>query len=310
MDLWRLHIFCKVVALRSFSKAAGAVYLSQPTVSSHIKDLEEHFACKLVDRLGREVVPTKAGELLYEQASKMIALKEDTERILAEFHGKMKGRLSIGGSTIPGGYILPPLLGRFKNAYPEVFVTLIEGDSDGIIRRVVEGHIELGIVGTPAQEHRLDQKKFMDEEMFLFVPSNHRWATRHAIAMDALATEPFVMREAGSGTRKSIEQRLDRAGRSLDSFHVVAEVGSTEAVRQAIKAGVGVSILSQCAVADEPAAGGLKKVKIKDLSFKRSFYLITHKHRTQSPLCCAFLDFIKQEKKGRRLISKKEGAEI
>lgn len=310
MDLWRLHIFCKLVELRSFSKAASAVYLSQPTVSSHIKDLEDHFACKLVDRLGREVVPTKAGELLYEYASKMIALKEDTEKVLAEFQGKMKGRLTIGGSTIPGGYILPPLLGRFKKAYPEVIVTLIEGDSAGIIRRVVEGHVELGIVGTLAQEPRLDQKKFMDEEMFLFVPSNHKWATGGGVTVEDLATEPFVMREAGSGTRKSMEEVLDKSGHWLGAFHVVAEMGSTEAVRQAIKAGVGVSILSACAVSDELAAGVLKKVKIKGLSFKRSFYLTTHKHRTQSPLCRAFLDFLKQEnKKDRHLKSKTDRTE-
>jgi DNA-binding transcriptional LysR family regulator len=305
MDLWRLHIFCKVVEHRSFSKAASAVYLSQPTVSSHIKDLEEHFACKLVDRLGREVVPTKAGELLYEYASKIIALKDHTERVLAEFQGKMKGRLSIGGSTIPGGYLLPPLLGRFKKAYPEVSVSLIEGDSAGIIQRVVEGQIELGVVGTKAREPRLEQEKFLDDEMFLFVPSNHKWATGQVITAKDLATEPFVMREAGSGTRKSIELLLDRSGHQMGSLQVVAEMGSTEAVRQAIKAGVGVSILSECAVADELAAGVLKKVRIKGLSFKRSFYLTTHKYRTQSPLCGAFLKFIKKEKKNGRLSSKK-----
>ena len=110
MDLWRLQIFCRVVELKSFSKAAKAVYLSQPTVSSHIKDLENHFECKLVDRLGREVIPTKAGRLLYDYATKIIALKQEAENALAEFQGKIKGRLTIGGSTIPAGYILPPLL--------------------------------------------------------------------------------------------------------------------------------------------------------------------------------------------------------
>jgi DNA-binding transcriptional LysR family regulator len=306
VDLWRLHIFCKVVEQRSFSKAASAVYLSQPTVSSHIKDLEDHFACKLVDRLGREVVPTKAGELLYEYASKMLTLKDETEKALAEFHGKLKGRLTIGGSTIPGGYILPPILGRFKKAYPEVAVTLIEGDSSGIVRRVVEGGIELGIVGTLVKEPRLVQKKFMNDEMFLFVPSNHRWATGTPITVEELATEPFVMREPGSGTRKSMESLFDKSGHWLGDFHVVAEMGSTEAIRQAIKAGVGVSILSECAVTDELAAGVLKKIKIKGLSFKRSFYLTTHKHRTQSPLCQAFTDFLaQQKKKGRRVKTKR-----
>jgi DNA-binding transcriptional LysR family regulator len=235
----------------------------------------------------------------------MIALKDETEKALAEFQGKIKGRLTIGGSTIPGGYILPPILGRFKKAYPEVTVTLIEGDSSGIVQRVVEGDIELGIVGTLVNEPRLVQKKFMDDEMFLFVPADHKWATGGPVTVEDLATEPFVMREAGSGTRKSMERLLDKSGHWLGSFHVVAEMGSTEAIRQAIKTGVGVSILSECAVTDELAAGTLKKVRIKGLSFRRSFYLTTHKHRTQSPLCRAFTDFLtRQKKKGRPVKTK------
>ncbi|NVM20725.1 MAG: LysR family transcriptional regulator [Desulfobacterales bacterium] len=296
MDLWRLHIFCKVIELKSFSKAAGAVYLSQPTVSSHIKDLENHYECKLIDRLGREVAPTKAGELLYEYATKMIALKEDAEKTLAEFQGKTRGHLTIGGSTIPGGYILPPLLGRFKQVYPEVTVTLIESDTAGIIRSTIEGRVELGIVGAKAREVQLIQEKIMADEMFLIVPAAHRWAARGSVGMDEVMGEPFIMRESGSGTRRSIEELLDGSGHWLGRLNVVAEMGSTEAVRQGIKAGVGVSILSECAVADELAAGILKKVGINGLSFHRAFYLIVHKHRTQSPLCRTFIEFLKQER--------------
>jgi len=297
MDLWRLHIFCKVVELRSFSKAASSVYLSQPTVSSHIKDLEDHFECKLIDRLGREVAPTKAGLLLYGYAAKMIALKENAERALAEFQGKVRGHLTIGGSTIPGGYILPPLLGEFKQAYPEVTVTLIESDTAGIIKDTIEGRVELGIVGAKAREAQLVQEKVMDDEMFLIVPKGHKWAATGQVRLEELIKEPFIMREPGSGTRKSIEQVLDQSGNWFGHLNVVAEMGSTEAVRQAIKAGVGVSILSECAVGDELAARSLKKVGIKGMSFQRAFYLIVHKHRTQSPLCHAFVKFLKAKRR-------------
>lgn len=297
MDLWRLHIFCKVVELRSFSKAASSVYLSQPTVSSHIKDLEDHFECKLIDRLGREVAPTKAGLLLYGYAAKMIALKENAERALAEFQGKVRGHLTIGGSTIPGGYILPPLLGEFKQAYPEVTVTLIESDTAGIIQDTIEGRVELGIVGAKAREAQLVQEKVMDDEMFLIVPKGHKWAATGEVRLEELIKEPFIMREPGSGTRKSIEQVLDQSGHWFGHLNVVAEMGSTEAVRQAIKAGVGVSILSECAVGDELAARSLKKVGIKGMSFQRAFYLIVHKHRTQSPLCHAFVKFLKGKRR-------------
>jgi DNA-binding transcriptional LysR family regulator len=298
MDLWRLHIFCKVVELKSFSKAASSVYLSQPTVSSHIKDLEDHFECKLIDRLGREVAPTKAGQLLYRYASKMITLKENAERALAEFQGKVKGHLTIGGSTIPGGYILPPLLGQFKQAYPEVTVTLIESDTAGIIQDIIEGRVELGIVGAKAREVQLVQEKVMDDEMCLIVPKGHKWAATGHVKLEELIKEPFIMREPGSGTRKSIEQLLDRSGHWFGHLNVVAEMGSTEAVRQAIKARMGVSVLSERAVYDELAAGSLKKIGIKGMSLQRAFYLIVHKHRTQSPLCHAFVKFLKA--KGRR----------
>jgi DNA-binding transcriptional LysR family regulator len=295
MDLWRLQIFCRVVELRSFSKAAKAVYLSQPTVSSHIKDLENHFDCKLVDRLGREVIPTKAGSLLYDYATKIIALKKEAENALTEFQGKIKGHLTIGGSTIPAGYILPPLLGKFKEDYPGVVVTLIQGDTGRIIMDTLRGNVELGIVGAKAQEAQLFQKKIIDDEMFLIVPRQHRWAAKRHVAMDELVREPFIMREPGSGTRKSMEQVLEKAGQPVGSLNVVAEMGSTEAIRQGIKAGVGVSILSACAVREELAAGSLKKVKIQGVSFRRAFYLTVHRHRTQSPLCRTFIKFLDRE---------------
>ncbi len=295
MDLWRLHIFCKVVEYGSFSKAAGMVYLSQPTVSSHIKDLEDHFQCKLIDRLGREVAPTKAGELLYKHAKKMVALKDDIEKALSEFQGKIRGNLTIGGSTIPAGYILPPLLGRFKKAYPEVRVTLTQKDTAQVIKDTIEGRVELGVVGASPQEVQLQQKKLMDDEMFVVVPAGHKWANRDTITVKELIKEPFVMREPGSGTRRSIERALDKTGDWLGQQDVVAEMGSTEAIRQAIKAGVGVSILSECAVSDDLAAGSLAKVKIKGISLHRSFYIITHKHRTRSPLCEAFFKFLNKE---------------
>jgi DNA-binding transcriptional LysR family regulator len=299
-----------VVELRSFSRAAKAVYLSQPTVSSHIKDLENHFECKLVDRLGREVIPTKAGSLLYGYATKIIALKQEAENAMAEFQGKIKGRLTIGGSTIPAGYILPPLLGRFKEDYPEVVVTLVQGDTERIISHTLEGNVELGIVGAKAQEVQLVQKKIIDDQMFLIVPQRHKWATKPHVVMDELIGEPFIMRELGSGTRKSIEQVLHKSGYSLSALNVVSEMGSTEAVRQGIKAGVGVSILSECAVAEELTTGSLKKVEIKGVTFRRAFYLTFHRYRTQSPLCQAFIKFLHSQTESRERFSDNRARQV
>lgn len=295
MDLWQLNIFYKVVELKSFSKAGKAVHLSQPTISSHIKDLERHFECRLIDRLGREAIPTKAGELLYQYACRLIALRDETETALANFHGKIKGRLVIGGSTIPGGYILPKIIGGFTKKYPEVHISLIIGDTEKIIRDALSGILELGIVGAKTLEKKVSQEKLIEDEMCLIVPADHKWAGKKSINFKMLSKEPFIVREQGSGTLKSIQLSLSQKGWSTDSLKIIAEMGSTAAVSQAIKSKAGVSILSTIAVAEELQIGSLNAITIEDLDLKRSFYLTRHKCRSQSPLCLEFIKFLKKE---------------
>jgi DNA-binding transcriptional LysR family regulator len=295
MDLWQLNIFCKVVELKGFSSAGNAVHLSQPTISSHIKDLENHFECQLIDRLGKKVVPTKAGELLYRYARKLIALRDETEAAMAEFHGKIKGRLVIGGSTIPGGYILPKCIGAFTTVYPEVTISLIIGDTDQIIQDVLSGSPEFGIVGAKTSNKNIYQEKLIEDEMRLIVTSDHKWANEKHVSPDWIFKEPFIVRERGSGTLKSIKLSLKEKGYSSENLNIIAELGSTEAVIQGIKSKVGISILSTIAVAEELKAGTLKALTIKKLNLKRSFYLITHKQRSPSPLCNAFINFLKKE---------------
>lgn len=295
MDLWQLKIFCKVVELQSFSKAGESVHLSQPTVSSHIKDLEEHFGTRLVDRLSRKVTPTKAGELLFDYARQLIALRDRAEAAMAEFSGKIRGRLVLGGSTIPGGYVLPRIIGLFSRRYPEVQISLKVGDTSEIINKVLAGHIEAGVVGAKYRDKLLEQKPVMADEMCLVVPSDHPWSGQSRIQIQELLDAPFIVREAGSGTLRSIEQQLQKKGFNIADFNIVAEMGSTEAVRQGIKNGVGLSILSAVAVTDDIQSGLLKTIHVEGLNLKRSFYLTTHKQRTPSPLCSAFIDFLKEE---------------
>ncbi len=294
MDLWQLKIFCKVVELQSFSKAGESVHLSQPTVSSHIKDLEEHFGTRLVDRLSRQVMPTKAGELLFDYARQLIALRDQTEAAMAEFSGKIKGRLVLGGSTIPGGYVLPRIIGLFSKRYPDVQVALKVGDSSEIINHVLTGHIEAGIVGAKYRDKLLEQRPVMADDMCLVLPSDHRWSGHKQIRLQELIGEPFIVREPGSGTLRSIEKQLQKKGFTIADLNVVAEMGSTEAVRQGVKSGVGLSILSTVAVADDIQSGFLKAIPVEGLSLKRSFYLTTHRQRTHSPLCGVFIDFFNE----------------
>ena len=293
MDLWQLHIFCKVVELKSFSRAGKAVYLSQPTVSSHIKDLEEHFGCRLIDRLSKEAVPTRAGSLLYDCARRMIALKNETESLLSEFQGKTRGKLTIGGSTIPAGYILPQIIGGFGRSYPEIQVALVNGDTAKIIEDVRDGVVEIGVVGARTGDKKIVQEPLIEDQMLLVVPAGHRWAKRTRVSLDEIASEPFIIREAGSGTLKSIRQSLSSQGSSLDDLKVVAEMGSTQSVIQGIKAGVGISILSARAVEESRHCGFLVGLHVEGVRLTRRFYLTQHRERSASPICKAFTEFLK-----------------
>lgn len=295
MDLWQLHVFCKVIELKSFSKAGAAVHLSQPTVSSHIRDIEEYFNCRLVDRLAREAVATKAGELLYGYARRLISLRDEAEAALSVFHGKMKGRLIIGGSTIPGTYMIPRLVGSFKIGFPDVMVSLMIGDTEKIINATLSGELELGIVGAKTENKQISQQILINDEMCLVVPANHKWSRKKKIELAMLLKEPFIIRERGSGTLTSIQENLSGSNIHMDDFNVVAEMGSTEAVCQAIKNGVGISIVSTLAVSEELQSGTLKALAISGFHLRRNFYLILHKYRSLSPLGNAFIEHIRKE---------------
>lgn len=295
MDLWQLHIFCKVVDLKSFSLAGRAVHLSQPTVSSHIKDLEDHFECRLIDRLAKEALPTKAGQLLYRYAKRLIALRDETESAMAAFKGKIKGSLSLGGSTIPGAFILPKIIGAFTARFPEVNISLTIGDTKQVVEAILSGDLELGVVGAISKDSGIAQTRLVDDQMCLAVPADHRWADKRRITLKQLLTEPFIIRESGSGTLKSIQASFAEAGLSTTELKIVARIGSTEAIRQGIKNRMGVSILSAIAVAEDVAAGRLKTLSIEGLDLKRAFYLTHHRYRSLSPLCQAFIEYIDAE---------------
>jgi DNA-binding transcriptional LysR family regulator len=239
MDLRRLEVFCKVYELKSFSRAGKACLLSQPTVSEHIRHLETHLDVRLFDRLGREVVPTRAGEILYNYARRMLNLKREASQTLERYRGKMSGDLELGGSTIPGQYILPSLIGRFREKFPNIFTKLIIADTMKIANMVLDGGLELGVVGAKIKNNKLQFEKLFDDELVLAVSPDHHWAKRSAIRLEELSHAPFIMREQGSGTRMTMLEILEQAGLDAREFKAVAEMGSTDAIRQAIKAKVG-----------------------------------------------------------------------
>ena len=292
MDLHRLEVFCKVIELKSFTKAAAASYLSQPTVSEHIRSLEETLNEKLIDRLGREALPTQAGRILYKYARKMLLLRDETLQAIESYSGKLSGHLSIGAGTIPGTYILPELIGSFKRKYPAILITLKITSSRLTAEMVRKGDLEIGVVGARWNDASLEWKKIFADELVLTVYPEHPWAQKKSISPDELAAEPFIFRERGSGTQKVMEEILADHGFDVSRLTVVAEMGTTEAVRQSIKARIGIGILSQEAVADDIDRGKLVAVPIDGVTFHRPFYLVQRKKRDLSPICSAFLDFL------------------
>ena len=296
-DLRQLEIFVNIVDLGSFSRAAKAVFLAQASVSERIATLERMVGVRLLDRLGREVTPTKAGELLYKHAVLLLDMKNTACLEMEEFMGVTRGEIRLGGSTIPGEYIFPKILGLFCRKYPQITINLSVADSVDIETRVSNGGLELGVVGSKTAKKNLMCHELWADELVLAIPSHHRWAHKESVSAKALFEEPFIFRERGSGTFKIFDKYLraiDTAG--LGALNAVARFGTSTAVKEGIKAGLGISILSSRAVETELASGVLKALQIENLPMQRSFYLIRDKRRVASPLCVALCDFLLKTK--------------
>jgi DNA-binding transcriptional LysR family regulator len=292
LDLRQVEVFYYVAKFRSFSKAAEALLLTQPTISGHIKALEESLVLVLFDRLGREVSLTQAGEVLYSYAKRLLSVKTAAVQALQELQGGVSGELLIGSSSTPGQYVLPPILGHFKRQYPDITVVLPITDTMDTIERIVRGDLELGIVGAWVQHAQVLYERFLEDELVLAVAHDHPWAQQGIVPLMALATQPFIQRERGSGSRLVMEQTLKQHGFEPATLRIVAEMGSTEAIKQGIKAGIGISIVSRIALTDELRAGSMCTVAIDGVTLQRSFYIIRHRGRTLSPLCQTFERFL------------------
>jgi DNA-binding transcriptional LysR family regulator len=292
MDFRRLEVFTKVFQEKSFSKAGQLLYLSQPTVSEHIRLLEEDLGLILFDRLGKEILPTKAGQFLFHYANQLMNLREDSLRAMEQFRDKGVGELLIGGSNIPGQYMLPGLLGEFKKMFPGISIRLLIGDTQHIQEKVLDSTVELGLVGALIEHRRIACQPFTTDELICISPPGPPGKNQKPMNPDGLLSLPFILREKGSGTRKSIERAFKQIHLELKDLQVVAEMGSNEAIRQAVKAGLGISVISRRAVREDLEHGILREVKIKKFPLIRNFYLITLKQRTLSPLAEEFKKFI------------------
>ena len=295
LDLHKLEVFYRVAELKSFSEAAHRLALKQPTVSAHVQELEEALSGKLFYRIPGKVSLTPLGLLLVEKAKDLLAFKQETIAAIEQFHGTLSGELWIGGSNIPGEYLLPQKLGKFIKQYPRVKPILRIGDSAGMIEEVLDGKVEIGFVGFKNADARLSFDKIWQDEMVLTVSKNHPWSRRKFVQLADLRTENFISREPGSGTLDSFRHLVARKRRSAEKLlNVAMELGSTAAVKEALISGCGVSILSRTSISRELAAGILVAVPIRGLQMERDFYEVYYKQRPLSPVSQAFRKFVRK----------------
>ncbi|GAB4490048.1 MAG: selenium metabolism-associated LysR family transcriptional regulator [Thermodesulfovibrionales bacterium] len=277
MDIHRLKVFESVYRNRSFSKASEELHLSQPTVSDHVRQLEEELGCRLFDRLGRKNAPTPEAETLCRLAREIIE-KADAVRVeVGKTSREMTGELTLGASTIPGTYLLPPRLMRFKAAHPGVSFRVVIGDSAEIAAKVLSHDLPVGIVGSKLASPQLQYSVFIEDELYaVCAPSLVR---TNAMNLRELASYPMICREEGSGTRKEFERFLGRHNVPPDQIRVAGYFGSTDAVKQAVRAGTAIAILSKFAVADDLKHGTLKRLNLSEGVMTRKFYVVSHRKR-------------------------------
>ena len=290
MDIHHLRIFASVYKNLSFTKASRELNISQPTISEHIKNLEATLNCRLFDRLGRSILQTREAEIIYPRVLQLLDDFEALEGELSAASGRMKGELIIGASTIPGTYIVPALAAAFKKRFPEMSFTVLIDDSRKVTDKVLAHELLVGIVGARDKSDKLSYHPLVADELILAaVPGLVR---KKKVSLGELQKLPFLLREQGSGTRKCTEDFLVANGVSVSQLNTVATLGSTASVKEAVRVGLGVSILSSLAVREELETGQLVPVEIRGLVMRRSFYVVTSVLRSLPNQYRAFLDHL------------------
>lgn len=291
MNLRHLEAFVRVADLGGFTRAAQALYLTQPTVSGQVKELEQELGVALFDRLARAVEPTEAGRLLLPEARHILEARDRLLERAAAYRGLLWGRLRVDASTIPGEYLLPSLLAGFKKAHPAVRVSLRVHDSAEVVERIRSGDGDIGVVGSRDDESGLSYAPLWADRVLLYAAPG--FGVDAPLSLAGLRRVPLVLREEGSGTRRTVERALAAAGVLAAELAVVGEFGSTTAVKEAVKGGIGAGFLSEAAVVWETRAGALACLPIEGFPpVERRFYAVWDGQRHMPPAALAFRDFL------------------
>lgn len=274
----RLQVFHTVARLLSFTKAAESLHMTQPAVTFQVRQLEEHFNTRLFDRTHNRISLTEAGQRVYGYAEHIFVMYAEMENAVRELTGEISGVLILGASTTIAEYMLPALLGDFKDQYPDVTVRLKVSNTDGIVSMVENNVIDLGVVEAPVMNKNLVVEHCRVDQLVLIVAPGHPLARRDRVKLSELTEYPYICREEGSGTREVILEHLHDVGLGVGDLHVVMELGSSEAIKGAVEAGMGISILSRATIAKELKLGYLVAVDL-DPRIDRPFSFVHQKQK-------------------------------
>ncbi|MFA5537049.1 MAG: selenium metabolism-associated LysR family transcriptional regulator [Bacillota bacterium] len=288
MLMHQLEVFVQVAEQKSFSKAAENLFLSQSTVSTHVSNFEKHLDRKLFDRLGRQVVLTTDGERLYPRAKEIIALKDKALWEMKDWSNKISGHLNLAASTVPAQYAMPFLLTKFLKNYPGIKFSLEQSSSEKVAEKLLKGKAELGMLGGQYHKEQLMFIPFAEEKLVLITPAGLK--LNNQISISDLSGHPFLFRKADSGTQANLEKMLNKAGIALSQLRVIGYFDSLGTLKESVKEGLGISIISAIAAVDYVKNGFINAYELKELPKTRTFYFSYHRKRTLSPLAEAFIN--------------------
>ncbi len=297
LNFSQLQVFSKVLELRSFSRAAEQLGVSQPAVSTSVKTLEKYFDSKLLHRGGPEVVPTNTGQLVYKGAIRIVGDIEKLKQEVQNADSLLHGKLLFGASSGPGAILLPTLIGRFKSLYPQINISFEVGDSKSITRAVAEQRLEFGYVGLEQRDQYLRFDSFVDDELILVVNEGHPWAERDFVDLHDIQQEPLIVQQPGSGATLDFFDALKAYGLKMKDFNIVLELGLQDSVVTAVKNGFGIAFVSKLGAEFELKDHRLIEVPVDGIIFSRQIYMVTRKAAPLSRVAELFIEYTENEKK-------------
>lgn len=291
MNIHQVHIFNIAAKTLSITKTAKKMHLSQPSVSIQIKDLEDSLNVRLFDRINRRITLTDAGKVFFEYSERLLGLIEEINAVMTAFGSGDVGRIVLGASSTVGVYVLPRFLGEFKELYPKAEIALHIQNRQEAVEQCIAGELDFAFMQEPPRHPDLQAEFFMKDELVIVCSPRHRWASRDHLTMKTLSSEPepIILREEGSGTRGLIEYVLKRYGIEKK---VTMELSSSEGIKRAVEANLGVAVLSRNVIRNELKNGSLAALPIRDLNTVRDFYVVRNRKRKSTPLMMKFFDFI------------------